>query len=219
MVYIKRIFTVQILLIFLFILSSQLKAQPEIKLTSEIQLTVNDSDLPLTHGWNDSMVDVISKVKIYYKIVGVSRIKSTVTTILQIPQILSLNDVYKQIVLYYKLLPDEDSREIEILLIHPYFESTDTEPALKCHYISEGQFIIEFEHWNRVPIPEQPNVEDKDIYNQILQISFNNVQSFGDISDDVFEKVADKNKRSVEQVKEIYQKTILWQLGSQIYFH
>ena len=212
-----RIFVFQILIFFLFLLYSHVRAQTDIKRAGEIQITVNESELPLTPGWIDTMVNDAAGMKIYYKIVGVSRKNYTVTTLLQIPQILSLKEVYEQIVLYYKLLPDEESRVEENLIILPYFESTDRDPALKCQYLSGGKFIIGFKHWNQVPVPEQPIVEHRDIFNQLLQISFNEVHSFGDISEDVFEKVAKKNNLPVEQVKEIYQKTILWQLGSQIY--
>ncbi len=216
MISIDRAFSVYISLFLVFILTLSLKAQPDIDLPSETQLIVNGSDIPLTSGWIDSLVDDAFAGKICYKIVGASRAEFSVTTQVQLPQILTLNEVYRQIVLYYIMLPDEDIREREFLNIYPYFESTEGEPALRCQYIPEGKYHIEVQRWNQIPVPAQPIIEDREIYNQILQISFHELQSFGDISDNVFEKVAIKNKLPIERIREIYQNTILWQLGCQL---
>ena len=213
----SKIICIKAFILFIIISSPILKAQDEIKPPHKILLTVNGFELPLTEGWIDSLIDDAFGVKIYYKIVGASRKESLVITEIQIPQILSINEVYRQIVLYYTILPDEDSREREFLNIYPYFESTEEDPALRCQYFSEGKYEMDVDYWHRVPIPDQPVPEDKDIYNQILQISFREVQSLGDISDDIFVKVAIKNGLSLQRVREIYQNTILWQLGDQIY--
>ena len=213
----KKIICIKICILFITISSPVLRAQVEIKLPNEILLTVNGSELSLSQSWIDSLVDVASGANIYYKIVGAFKKESSVITVIQIPQILSINEVYRQIVLYYTILSDEESRQRELLNIYPYFESTGKDPAIRCQYFSDGKYEIVVEYWHRVPVPDQPIPEDKDIHNQILQISFHEVQSLGDISDDVFEKVAIKNDLSVQRIQEIYQNTILWQLGTQIY--
>jgi hypothetical protein len=213
----RKIICIKICILFITISSPVLRAQVEIKLPNEILLTVNGSELSLSQGWIDSLVDVASGANIYYKIVGAFRKEFSVITVIQIPQILSINEVYRQIVLYYTILSDEESRQRELLNIYPYFESTGEDPAIRCQYFSDGKYEIVVEYWHRVPVPDQPVPEDKDIHNQILQISFHEVQSLGDISDDVLEKVAIKNDLSVQRVQEIYQNTILWQLGTQIY--
>jgi hypothetical protein len=217
MMYMRKIICIKICILFITISSPVLRAQVEIKLPNEILLTVNGSELSLSQGWIDSLVDVASGANIYYKIVGAFRKEFSVITVIQIPQILSINEVYRQIVLYYTILSDEESRQRELLNIYPYFESTGEDPAIRCQYFSDGKYEIVVEYWHRVPVPDQPVPEDKDIHNQILQISFHEVQSLGDISDDVLEKVAIKNDLSVQRVQEIYQNTILWQLGTQIY--
>ena len=217
MMYMRKIICIKICILFITISSPVLRAQVEIKLPNEILLTINGSELSLSQSWIDSLVDVASGANIYYKIVGAFRKESSVITVIQIPQILSKNEVYRQIVLYYTILSDEESRQRELLNIYPYFESTGEDPAIRCQYFSDGKYEIVVEYWHRVPVPDQPIPEDKDIHNQILQISFHEVQSLGDISDDVFEKVAIKNDLSVQRIQEIYQNTILWQLGTQIY--
>ena len=216
MIRIYRAFYIYILIFLIFILTQSLRAQPDIDLPGEVQFIVNGSDIFLTSGWIDSLVDDAFAGKICYKIVGASGAESSVTTQVQLPQILTLHEVYRQIVLYYTMLPDDNIREREILNIYPYFDSTEGDPALSCHYISEGKYYVEVQRWNQIPVPARPVIEDREIFNQILQISFHEVQSFGDVSDNIFEKVAIKNKLPIEQIREIYQNTILWQLGCQI---
>jgi hypothetical protein len=114
------------------------------------------------------------------------------------------------------LLPNEDTRESEVLSIYPYFTSIAENPAIKAQYSSEGDYDIRLSYWDKVPIPDQPIPEEKYIFNQILQTSFSGVQSIGDVPENVFEEVAIKTRRSVEEIKIIYQNTILWQVGSQI---
>ncbi len=213
---IDRAFYIYISIFLVFILTQSLRAQPDIDLPGEVQFIVNGSDRLLTSGWINSLVDDAFAGKICYKIVGASRVGSSVTTQVQLPQILTLNEVYRQIVLYYAMLPDEDIREREFLNIYPYFDSTEGDPALRCHYISKGKYYVEVQRWNQIPVPAQPVIEDREIFNQILQNSFHEVLSFGHISDNIFEKVAIKNKLSIERIREIYQNTILWQLGCQI---
>jgi len=217
MIFKNRTIYSQILIFLIIFMNPFLKSQPNIHLPDEINLIVNGSILPQTPVWIDSLVDDALAGKIYYKIIGASGKGSTVITQVQLPQILSLDKVFRQIILYYGILPDEESREKERLHIFPYFEAITGEPALKCQYTSKGIYHIDVENWDQVPVPPQPIVEYRDIYNQILQISFQEIQSIGDVSEHVFEKVAIKNKLSVKQIKEIYQNTILWQLGSQIY--
>jgi hypothetical protein len=204
-------------IIFSIFLTAQIVvAQMQIELPRKIKLEVNGSELSLTSGWIDSLVDEAYAGMIHYKIVGAKRSDYYITTQIQIPQILTLNDVMRQIVFYYSLLPNEESREAEILTIFPYFESTDGKPALKTHYDSEGEYNIELFRWNTVPIPNQPIPEHKYIVNQILQTSFSGVQSLGDVPDKVFEEVAIENDLTVEQTRIIYQNTILWKVGKQI---
>jgi hypothetical protein len=56
MISIDRISSIHISIFLVFILTLSLKAQPDIDLPSEIQLIVNGSDMPLTSGWIDSLV-------------------------------------------------------------------------------------------------------------------------------------------------------------------
>jgi len=193
-----------------------IKAQNQIVLPTEIKIKANDSDFQLTSGWIDSLVDDAFSGTIHYKIISAKSADNYINTQIQLPQILSVHDILRQIVIYYALLPNNEMREKEILNIYPFFESTEGDPALRCLYMDEGEYDVEIERWIQVPVPSQPIIEDRDIFNQILQTAFKGVQSLGDVPDKVFEQVAIKNNISVERTKIIYQNTILWQIGSQI---
>jgi hypothetical protein len=193
-------------------------AQPEIKLPAYINLVINESEFSLSTGWIDSLVDDALSGKIHYKIIGAKRSERYILTNVQIPQILTLREVLRQIVIYYSLIPDEKAREKEILKIYPYFNPPEGKSALVVKYITAGKFNIELNRWETIPLPEPPIPEDKDIFNQILQEAFDGPQSIGDVKDVVLEKVAARNNRTIGQVRSIYQNIVLWQIGSQIRF-
>ena len=216
MISVFKIFYFHIFFVLIILITTSIKAQTQIVLPTEIKIEVNDSEFPLTSGWIDSLADDAIAGMIHYKIISAKSAEYYVNTQLQLPQILSLHVVLRQIVIYYALLPDEEMREKEILNIYPFFDSTEGDPALRCLYLGDGDYEIELERWNQVPIPSQPIIEDRDIFNQILQAAFKGVQSLGDVPDKVFEEVATKNNLSVERTKIIYQNTILWQIGNQI---
>jgi hypothetical protein len=205
-----------IAILFIIFMSAQiLPAQPVVELPKEINIKINGIELTLTSGWIDSLVDAAYDGKIYYKIIGAKKSQYYVTTVVQIPQILDLNDVLRQIILYYSLLQNETSREGEILTIYPYFKSMTEDPSLKVQYNSKGKYEINLLRWNPVSVPDQPIPEHKYIFNQIIQTSFSGLQSLGDVPDEVFQEIAEKNNLSTEQVRRIYQNTILWQVGNQ----
>ena len=203
-------------ILFIVLMSAQiLPAQPVVNLPKEVNIKINGTELTLTSGWIDTLVDVAYDGEIYYKIIGAKKSQFYVTTVLQIPQILNLNDVLRQIVIYYALLQNEKSRETEVLTIYPYFTSLKEEPALKVQYTTAGKYDIDLNRWNPVPVPDQPIPEQKYIFNQIIQASFSGLQSIGDVPDKVFQEIAEKNNMSFEKVRSIYQNTILWQAGTQ----
>jgi hypothetical protein len=202
---------IEIVILFLSLSLFPVLAQMEIHLPSEINLTVNHVPLPLSQGWEDSLIDEAMSDKIRYKIVGAWGNDTQVTTLIQLPQILSINQVYRQVVLYYSLIEDKIEREREYLRIYPYFVSPDSEPSLTCYYRSDGQYYIDVEDWEQVAIPPGPTPEERHIFNQIIQASFHGVQSFTDITEEIFNKIALQNNLSVEYVEKIYINTILWQ--------
>ena len=202
-------------LILLILLNSSLVAQPEIVMPTEINLIVNGEPISVTDGWMDTLSNEALSGKFCFKIVSASRHDKSVTTYIQLPQILAATELYRQLVLYYSLIPEEDEREREYLRVFPYFNAIDGSPNLTCSYESKGKFMIKFNKWEQVPPPSQPSLEEQEVFNQIVQASFNKIQTFGSISDEIFDEIALRNNLSSSRVKEIYQNTILWQMGCQ----
>jgi hypothetical protein len=202
---------IEIIILFLSLPLFPVQAQMEIHIPSEINLTVNHVLLSLSQGWLDSLIDEANSDKIRYKIVGAWGKNTQVITFIQLPQILSLDQVYRQVILYYSMLDGEIEREREFLRIYPYFVSPDSKPSLTCYYQSEGQYDFEVKDWTQVAIPPGPTPEERHIFNQIMQASFNGVQSFTDVSEEIFKKIALQYNLPVEYIEKIYKNTILWQ--------
>jgi hypothetical protein len=168
-------------------------------------------DIDFSDLWLDSLIHDAQSGKIVYKIVYANCSNSKITTKIQLPQTLPLDKVYRQIVLYYSLLRNEEDREKEEVQVYPYFTSLASEPNIVCSYKSGGRYFIHIESWIQIPIPRGPGPEERAIFNQIIQVSIQQIQAFSHISDEVFEEIAHLNNMPTNVVKEIYQNTILWQ--------
>jgi hypothetical protein len=190
-----------------------LTAQLQVNLPSHITIFINDTLFTPSLEWNDNLIDAARSSKIKYKIVAFRRDNQNVFTKLNIPQILNLDAVIQQVIIYYSLLNNEEDRENEEIMIYPYFSSLNTLAPIRCSYQRNGNFYFEVDSWTTIPIPSQPKPEEKELFNQIIELSFQQVHKFGDISQETFDNVAKKNKLSSEVVKNIYQNIILWQLS------
>jgi hypothetical protein len=189
------------------------QAQLKIDLPSEITIFINDSLFTPALEWNDKLVHEAALAKLRYRIAASHGDDQDVVTKIKIPQILSFPEVIRQVILYYSLLTTEQDRQNERILIYPYFKSIDRDAALSCKYQTRGKFYISVKHWHTVPVPPKPSPEDKEIFNQIMETSFKDIQKFGDLPDEIFANVALRNKMTANDVRHIYQKVILWQLG------
>ena len=190
-----------------------LKAQLEVNLPPNVTIFINDTLFTPPLEWNENLIRIARSSKIQYKIVAFRRDNKNIFTKLKVPQILNLHAVIQQVIIYYSLLNNEEDRENEEIMIYPYFSSVDTLASIRCSYQQNGNFYFEVSSWITIPIPSRPKPEEKEIFNQILDSSFQHVHRFGDISKEIFDKVAQKNKMSSEDVKKIYQNIILWQLS------
>jgi hypothetical protein len=199
--------------LFLLCLVIFAQAQLKIDLPSEITIFINDSLFTPALEWNDKLVHEAASAKLRYRIAASHGDDQDVLTKIKIPQILTFPEVMRQVILYYALLTTEEDRSNERILIYPYFKSIEREAALSCTYQTGGQFYINVKQWHTVPIPPKPSPESKEIFNQIMETSFKDIQNFGDLPDEIFANVALKNKMSANDVRHIYQQVILWQLG------
>ena len=115
--------------------------------------------------------------------------------------------------MYYALLNNEDDRENEKIMVYPYFASIDNKESIICNYQRSGKYYFKVREWQTIPIPAKPSPEEKEIFNQIMETSFQQVNNFGDIDEDIFRQIANRVRLPAEKVKSIYQNIILWQLS------
>lgn len=201
-------------IIFIIGIPIYLIAQIEIDLPSEVMIHINDTTMELSVGWIDSLVVEAEQGKIRYKIVHAEGDGHQVFTSLKLPQILSLNEIVRQIIFYYSLLSSDMEREKETLAIYPYFNSIQQRAYINCTYRTGGNYFLKVRNWHTVSIPPTPKPEDKFIFNQILNETFGNIQHFGTIPDEIFSKIALRNQLTAQEVRTIYENTILWQLSN-----
>ena len=185
--------------------------QPVFEFPQQITIYVNDTLYTPSDVWFDSLSQEAQKSKICYVIIGTSSTKSSVLTHIQLPQIISLKQVLRQVVLYYSMIAREKDRIKEKVNIYTYFQSNRSAPMLTVTYSKPGVFKIQLRKWDRIPVPSAPTPEEKAVFNQVLQTAFQEVQTFSSISESVFKKVALRNSISVKVVKNIYQNVTLWQ--------
>lgn len=187
--------------------------QLQVNLPREINIYINDSLFTPSVEWNDSLINEAQLSKIRYKIAGFRRDNKLVFTKIKLPQIFKLPQVVRQVVLYYSLLNDEEDREKEEILVYPYFSSINVKDAITCNYRRYGKYYFKVRTWQTIPTPSTPTPEEKEIFNRIMETSFQQVNKFGDIDEEIFQQVAAQNRLSTERVKSIYQNIILWQLS------
>jgi hypothetical protein len=186
-------------------------AQIEIDLPASIDINVNDINLPLTENWIDSLITESRSGKLHYSIASAYADNDTVTTRLHIPQILSLRQVYYQVIFYYSLLSNESDRLKEQVFIYPYFFDIKKQPFITCTYHSTGKFYFSVQEWPVVPVPPEPGPEEKWIFNQIIEAMLGGIQKMGGVPEELFKQIAEKNNTPVHRVQSIYENTILWQ--------
>ncbi len=192
----------------------QLSAQPTVELPTELNLVINDKPYTPTEGWMDSLLDQSKKLQVKYEIVNSVQNGSQITTKVRMPQVLTFSSVLHQIILYYALLSDESARSRENLLIYPYFDPLSNAPAIYCSYSPSTGYEIIKTVWETIHVPTAPGPEETYFYNQIIEKTLENLDIIDDIPDEIFMQVASENKRSVQEIKIIYQNILLWQMAN-----
>ena len=179
---------------------------------SQINVYLNNKPLTISPSWIDSIASIPATELIRYKITGAHGDGHSVTTRIRIPQVLPIGDVVKQIILYYQMLDDSEARLNEELFIFPYFTEPEDPPSLRATFRNSSTIYIELKEWRTIKRPAAPNPIERDIYNQIIEDSFDKVQEYEKIPDETFKKVARENNISHDRVIQIYKNVIMWQL-------
>jgi hypothetical protein len=204
---------VSFLILLIFIAYNSILAQPEIILPAEVNIIINDSVFDPSESWTDSLITEAQAGYLRYEIASTYRQSSKIQTKIRIPQFFTFSQVIRQIVFYYALLSDDDSRKIEELWIYPFFSALDEKPSVICNCLKNGWYQITLNGWNTISVSNIPSPEEKYLYNQLVDSA---MTEFGDrdgISDAIFEVVAEENNISIEKLKKIYESVKLWMLA------
>jgi hypothetical protein len=187
-------------------LCTYIHAQPQ-----KISVFVNGDPFPVNTTWVDSAQRQFESMTIRYNITGAHSYGSEVTTMIRLPQVLTAPEVIEQVLLYYFMLDEETAKNSEQLFIYPYFTDQNQRPPIRASYQS-GTLNVNIKEWKTVQRPKLPTPEEREIYNQIVENFFTEVQEYNSMSSDQFNKIAKKNNISVERVQKIYEDVILWNL-------
>jgi len=193
------------------------RAQITVHLPDSVSLTVNERPFPVSENWTDSLMTEAALGKFCFVIVGARSSPDEVKTNIQIPQVFPLSAVYRQIILYYAMLEEEDSRKKERLNIYPYFSKLNQAPFLTAGYNTPGRYTVVLKKWPQEAVPRPPNLIEREIFNQILQTSFSGVEIFSSLSDEIFDKIAGHYNVTAEEIRSLYRNTLLWQQYQQFY--
>jgi hypothetical protein len=178
---------------------------------TNISVFINGDAYPISAAWVDSAQSQSELMTIRYNITGAHSYGSEVTTMIRLPQVLTVQQVIEQVLLYYFMLEEETLKNNEQLYIYPYFTDQAQQPAIRVRYLS-GTLKVDLKEWKTVRRPKLPTPEEREIYNQIIEDFFNEIQEYNSMSNDRFQKIAQKNNIPVERVRKIYEDVILWNL-------
>ncbi len=188
-----------------------LPAQLVINLPDTIVISVNKQIIPLTRSRLDSLHQEARSGKVHYKIAGIEASRQRAQIRLAVPQVFSLPQVFDQIIFYYSLIPAEDDRLRDQVYVYPYFADIAEQPYITCSYQPIGKFFFTVKRWPVIPVPPAPDPLQKNIYNQIINALLDDYQIMENVSPEIIQRIAHKNKLQVEQVQKYYEDTILWQ--------
>jgi len=195
--------------LFLFFIPFSLIAQIEIILPDTFKVTINDKQISLEQSWYDSLQSEAKYAKIYYQLAGYHSFNRSAVAKLKIPQTLGIKQVLRQVIFYYGLLDNERQREKEKVLIYPFFSDTDDHESIRCKFL-DNNFYFHLNNWRTVSFPLEPTLEEKFIYNQILENAMQNTLLFAELPKDAIKKVSNDQNMTIEEVHKIYKKIVLW---------
>lgn len=199
------------LTLYLLITTSLLWAQTRYYLPESLYFTVNDTSLHFDSDLRTRILEKAKNAKLNYSVVGIHFDTDRVYSKILVPQTFTRLQLVEQAVLYFSFIAQEENMKRERVLIYPFFVSPEQEPFVQVNYLGEGQFKVRFHSWETVPLPPRPTLFEAEIYNLILDKTFNLSQSFETIPEDVFEDVAEINHVDISVIKQIYEKVHLWQ--------
>ena len=176
-----------------------------------LNISINDSVSYPDSAYTKEILIKANDSKINYTISAMAFRNHIAHTKVRIPQTLVRNDVIKQCVLYFYLLENEVDRKREYLEVYPFFMSLNSRPDVIVRYEGDGNLKIRFRKWENIPVPPKPTSVEAEIYNQVIDLSYNQKGVFETVDVKIFKIVADNNDLDVSVVNNIYRKVLLWQ--------
>ncbi|NOX88424.1 MAG: hypothetical protein GXO77_05305 [Calditrichaeota bacterium] len=196
------------LLLFCFLISNV-----QIKFPQSIQIITNDTTLTLSREWIAGVLSNLPRLEPDYAIVAYHASETEVFTKIRIPQTLTRTRVIENILYYFLSIEKNEDRCTETLLIYPLFVSVLQQPFIIAKYENGGRFLIQFKKWKSVPVPEEPTLFEKKVYNYILQQTFKECLSLDSIPDAVFLNTAQNFDVDIGSVRQIFRKVYLWKIN------
>lgn len=184
--------------------------QLSINLPDNFKVLIDDTPQKFSRNWFDSLQVCAEENIFLYAIDGsVSGNRKKITS-LHLPQTLTTRQIIIQVILYYSLIDNDEERQREKIYIYPYFVSTDDQPYIECEY-TDNEFNFLRHRWERIKVPQEPTLEEKVIYNELMEEVLQSTISFGELNNEDFETFSITHDISLEEVKRIYKKVVLWQ--------
>lgn len=176
-----------------------------------LNISINNSIIYADSSFTQKIIKKAEMQKFNYTISSMAYADDFAYTKVRIPQTFNRNEVVEQCALYYYLLQNEHDRKREHIEVYPFFEPLNNKPSVIVQYYGNGILKIRFRKWKNIPALEKPTTVEAEIYNQVIDLSFNQAEIFGTIDSNIFKKVAEKNDLDVIIVNDIYKKVLLWQ--------
>ena len=197
------------LILFIISIYLPISAQFRISIPDSFGIIINDKKIEFSKPWYDSLKFEAKHNKMHYQLASYHSFKYTALAKLRIPQTLSFKQVLRQVIFYYGLLDNERQREKEKVLIYPFFSDTDDHESIRCKFL-DNNFYFHLNNWRTVSFPLEPTLEEKFIYNQILENAMQNTLLFAELPKDAIKKVSNDQNMTIEEVHKIYKKIVLW---------
>ena len=184
-------------------------AQSKIVIPEDLEVEVINYDFEKSSRWFDSLRFEAKNNIVVFELGACHIIENFILTRLRVPQTLNVEQVIRQVILYYSA-HDPDTRRIERVLVYPFFTPISGPPFMSCELKNEDIFNFIYRKWHTVSIQKEPTDVDSLIYADIIRLSSEEIHKFGSMPDEIISQIAKKNELPFAAVRSIYQYITLW---------
>jgi hypothetical protein len=192
------------------ILFSTSFAQLKIGPTSAIKIEAINFDFSVDSTWFDSLRYEANNNIFVFELASSCKVNNLILTRLRIPQVLTEEQVMRQVILYYAAHPT-NIRKIEQVLVYPFFTAINQPPFLSCELNKNNIYTFVFRKWRTVIVKTEPTDVDFFIYDQIIKLASEKIYKFGSMPEEIITEIANQYHLSFSDVQTIYEYVILWE--------